>query len=222
MGENARPRDFRGRYMTQYNEQQVVRSILHGDRTALSVLLERYQRRMYNLVLRMVGNRDDAAELTQDAMLKIVEHIHEFRGHSGIWTWMARIAMNLSISHLRKRRVRSGASLESLGANGRQSDGPAMDPREQIPDHREPRPDSGVQRQEAMAQIKLALARLDDDSRAVIVLRDIGDFEYKQIAEILSLELGTVKSRLFRARSAVRAEMRKFEELTPDAAASRE
>ena len=90
--------------MSSANEQRLVDAVQSGDRAALGQLLTQYQHRLFNIVLCMVRNRDDAAEVTQEAMLKIIEHIDDFQGKARISTWMIRIAMNLSISHLRKKR----------------------------------------------------------------------------------------------------------------------
>ena len=95
------------------DEQRLVEAAIGGDGAALGELLSRYRHRLYNVVLRMVSHRDDAAELTQEAMLRILEHISDFRGGSNNYTWMVRIAMNLSISHLRKRRIRQSVSLDA-------------------------------------------------------------------------------------------------------------
>jgi RNA polymerase sigma-70 factor (ECF subfamily) len=194
--------------MTQISEQQLVQSVLQGDRGALGRLLDAYQARLYNLVLRMVGNREDAADVAQESMLKIVEHIHDFRGQSSIWTWMARIAMNLAISHLRKRQVRSAVSLEhSPGPASAAPPDQSAALREQIADHREPSPESSVQRQEMLNYLRIGLQHIEDDFRAVLVLRDIDEMGYEQIAQVLAIPVGTVKSRLFRARLALRHEM---------------
>ncbi len=203
--------------MTQLAEAQLVDAVQHGDSGALGQLLETHQHRIYNVCLRMVSNRDDAAEVAQDAMLKIIEHIGDFKGQSAISTWMIRIAMNLSLSHLRKRRVRKTVSLDA--DNGRFGGDPGGDGdqstalRHRMADQREPGPEQRVQQDEMIGLLHLALGRLDDDFRAVLVLRDIEQLNYHRIAEVLAIPAGTVKSRLFRARLALREQMMK---LCPD------
>ena len=99
------------------DQQRLADQARHGDQGALGQLLQNHQHRLYNVVLRMVGHRDDAADVTQEAMFKIVEHIGDFRGQSDISTWMTRIAMNLCFSLLRKRRLRRTTSLDASGGD---------------------------------------------------------------------------------------------------------
>lgn len=180
-----------------------------GDRAALGTLLERHQDRLFNVCLRMVSNRDDALEVCQDAMLKIVEHIDGYRGDSKLTTWMTRIAMNASISHLRKRRIRRHGSLEATANGDPGGDERGSDIRSRLEDEGEPEPGERVQTGEMLEHLSLALDRVDDQFRSVLVLRDIEEMDYAQIAETLDLPIGTVKSRLFRARLALRQEMEK-------------
>lgn len=179
-----------------------------GDVAALGRILEQYQHRLYNLCLRMVGNRDDAAEVAQDAMLKIVQHISDYNGQSAIYTWMARIAINLCISHLRKRRLRHTASLDADGHPGQDDQTTPL--RQQIQQTGEPSPQQSVQQREMIAHLRLAMDRLDDDFRAVLTLRDLQEMDCASIAQVLSVPVGTVKSRLFRARLALRHQMLKL------------
>lgn len=194
----------------QASEQQLLAQARRGDRAALGALLEAYHGRLYGVCLRMVSNPDDAAELAQDAMVKIVESIDRFRGEAHLSTWMIRIAMNLSISHLRKRKLRRAASLEAGPDNGEpDGDGPTM--RLGLADDREPTPDRRVEQGEMLGYLKAAIAGLDDDFRAVLVLRDIEQMDYRQIADVLEVNIGTVKSRLFRARLALRRRMSQYD-----------
>ncbi len=189
------------------DEQRLVEAAIGGDGPALGELLSRYRHRLYNVVLRMVSHRDDAAELTQEAMLRILEHISDFRGGSNIYTWMVRIAMNLSISHLRKRQVRRTVSLDAETGHADQT-GPLRD---KLADAREPGPAQNVQKKQMIEQLYAALDRLDGTFRGVLVLRDIEQMSYQQIAKVLDTAEGTVKSRLFRARLALRKEMKKLD-----------
>jgi RNA polymerase sigma-70 factor (ECF subfamily) len=200
--------------MHQTTEEQLVTRVRAGDRGALGGLLERYQDRLFNVALRMLGHREDAAEVAQDAMLKIVEHIGEYHGDSAIGTWMTRIVMNLSISRLRQRRVRLTVSLDApasggaSGAGGGGGAGPRGEDqgralREQLV-QQEPGPELSVQQKEMSSRLHEAMRLLDEELRAVLVLRDIEEMDYQQIAVAMTLPLGTVKSRLFRARLALR------------------
>jgi RNA polymerase sigma-70 factor (ECF subfamily) len=196
--------------MDPITDTTLIEQIQQGDRSALGTLLQRHQQRLYNVALRMVSNRDDAAEVTQDAMLKVCEHIDGFRSDAQVTTWMTRIVMNLSISLLRKRKVRNHISLESAGpsANGEDQ---ATSLRQFLSNPGEPGPGDRVETGEMLTFLKQAIARLDDDFRAVLVLRDIEQMDYQQIAEVLELKVGTVKSRLFRARLALRQEVQKLD-----------
>lgn len=197
--------------MDSITDATLIEQIQQGDRSALGTLLERHQKRMFNVALRMVSNRDDAAEATQDAMLKVCEHIDGFRSDAKFTTWMTRIVMNQCISLLRKRKIRNHISLESSGArpNG---DDQATSLRHYLADPGEPGPDQHVETREMLDYLKNAIGRLDEDFRSVLVLRDIEQMDYQQIAEVLELKVGTVKSRLFRARLALRQEVRKLEQ----------
>ena len=194
--------------MARFQEAQLVAAAKRGDVAALGQLLEDQQHRLFNVCYRMVGNSDDAAELTQDAMLRVVEHIGQYDGRAAFGTWITRIAMNLAVSHLRKQRLRWAASLDHRsGGNGEDQSSPLRD---QLADSREPEPHQSVQRDEMIAHLQTALDRIDDDLRAVLVLRDIDQMDYRQIAGSLAIPVGTVKSRLFRARLALRHEMFKI------------
>lgn len=187
-------------------EAALVDAAVDGDSAALGELLSRYQGRLFQVCLRMVYNRDDAAEVCQEAMLKIVQHICDFKRDSALSTWMIRIAMNLSISHLRRRKLRLTTSLDDEGHATRDAAGASSLGR-RLADATEPDPGQSVQTREMIARLHEALGRLDEEFRSVIVLRDIEQMDYAAIAATLSVPVGTVKSRLFRARLALRQEL---------------
>lgn len=192
--------------MTPTAEQALLAKARRGDQRALGELLVAYQDRLYSVCLRMVSHPDDAAEVCQDVLLKVVQGIGKFRGESGLATWMTRIAMNQSISHLRKRRLRRTVSLDQASQTDRDDD-QASALRHQLADSSEPGPDQRVQDSEMLDRLQRAMANLDDDFRAVLVLRDIEQLDYAQISQTLDIPVGTVKSRLFRARLALRQEV---------------
>lgn len=195
--------------MSQQSDTLLIEQVRDGDRAALGQLLEKHQNRLYSIALRMVSNRDDAAEVTQDAMLKIVQHIDTFRSEAQITTWMTRIVMNQAITRLRRRKLRDHASLDSTRTTHADGD-QAGSLRKVLEDHREPGAEQRVQEGEMIDQLLLAIDRLDTDFRAVLVLRDLEEMDYQQIADTLEIKVGTVKSRLFRARLALRQEMQKL------------
>ncbi len=193
--------------MTPTPEQALLAKARRGDQQALGEILVAYQDRLYNVCLRMVSHPDDAAEVCQDVLMKVIQGISKFRGESGLATWMTRIAMNQSISHLRRRRVRRTVSLDQPFGSDNGPDDQASALRNQIQDQREPGPDQCVQDSEMLERLHLALANLDGDFRAVLILRDIEQQDYATIGKTLDVPVGTVKSRLFRARLSLRKEM---------------
>jgi RNA polymerase sigma-70 factor (ECF subfamily) len=191
------------------SEQELARRARGGDREALGELLERRQRRLYNVCLRMLGHREDAAEACQQAMLKAIQNLASFRGDAQFGTWLTRIAINQCYSQLRRLKHRKTASLDHTAAGSGAADGTSDRAalRDRLEQHREPSPEQGVQVSERNAVLEAALAKLDEDHRGVLVLRDIEAMDYRQIAEVLDVKLGTVKSRLFRARLALRQQL---------------
>jgi RNA polymerase sigma-70 factor (ECF subfamily) len=173
-----------------------------GDSAAMERLIVKYQNRIYNTILKICANTDDAAELTQETFVKIIENIDKFQGRSSFYTWAFRIAVNLTLNYC-KRNVR--LTFKSLDT---QNDGSTEQARkvlkEFLTDARSPNPERVVQEKELGELVLKALMELDDDHRTIIVLRDIEGMNYAHIARILDIELGTVKSRLSRARSNLR------------------
>ncbi len=196
-------------------ESQLIDQVRVGNRGALGELLGAYHKQVYQQCLRMVSNPSDAAELAQDTLMKVIEHIDDFRGQSKFRTWLFRIAMNVSISHLRKRKVRRAASLDG-GESGGEDQAAAL--KMMIADEREPEPSLGVENRERVDRLMAAIDRLDVPLRSVILLRDMQEMDYEQIADVLGVPLGTVKSRLFRARLALRQAMVELERSPADKA----
>ncbi len=216
----------------------LVRDIRAGNASSHSwtTLLQRYQDRLYAVCLRMIGNPDAAADLTQDAIVKIIQGLGSYDGRSKLSTWMIRVTMNTCLSYLRSQRLRKHISLDApdgpgnggshgyddgvtqtntaaapapAGVHGRtvptgRSDRApqiAGQPREQAT---ELGPDQRVQLEEARRHVAAALNLLQPEQRAILVLRDVQGLDYEQIADVLEVAVGTVKSRLFRARAAMR------------------
>jgi RNA polymerase sigma-70 factor (ECF subfamily) len=184
-------------------ELALVKAIQRGQTQAWSTLLTRYQDRLFGVCYRMVGNRDSAADLTQDAMVKIIEGLSTYDGRSKLSTWMIRVTMNVCLSKMRSEKLRRHASLDAPERGAGREGRPAADRLEDSRE-REPEPGSGVEREELRQMMAGALLRIAPEQRAILVLRDSRDLDYDQIAEVLSIPVGTVKSRLFRARAALR------------------
>lgn len=184
------------------DEAVLIEQCRRGDSSAMEQLILKYRNRIYNVILKMCGNTDDAAELTQDTFVKILENIDDFESRSGFYTWAFRIAVNLTINYC-KRNVK--LLFRSLDAEDDEHDWQAKGAlKDFLRDDYSPDPAVVAQNKELSELIMKALMKLDDSQRAVIVLRDIEGMNYAQIAEVFNTELGTVKSRLSRARSNLR------------------
>jgi len=170
------------------------------DENAFAEIVRAYQDRIVNLMYGMLHNYDDAVEAAQEAFLKAFRAIDSFKGESQIYTWLCRIAMNTASSARRSPRRKMEEAALSLdepvegksGAMSRQIAGG------------EPGPADAAERNETEAAVRAAIERLDDEFRAVVVLKDIEGFDYQETAEILGIPRGTVKSRLHRARMMLR------------------
>lgn len=184
------------------DDSVLVQQSQMGDATAMERLILKYQNRIYNVILKMCGNPDDAAELAQEAFVKVIESIEKFRGKSSFYTWLFRIAVNLTLNHC-QRSNRTAA--RSLDAEETETDGtPSQVLRECLSDEHAVDPAAVAQSRELCELAKKCLLQLEEPQRAVVVLRDIEGMDYAQIAEVLNIELGTVRSRLSRARSNLR------------------
>ena len=180
-------------------DTELVSRFQAGDQSAFSHIVQRYQDRVYTVCLRFMRDRQVAEDVAQDVFLALYRSLHTFRGDSALSTWVFRVAVN----HCKNRRLyRSRRHLdrhEPLEGTG-PDDGPK---REIAADG--PSADAALAGEQARALLWAALDRLDDEQRSIIVLRDVQDLSYEEIADILELPRGTVKSRLHRARSQLAA-----------------
>jgi RNA polymerase sigma-70 factor (ECF subfamily) len=203
-----------GRSIAAQRELEMLRAAQLGDRGAYGQLAILYQDRLYNAVLRLVGDSDEARELTQEAFTRGLMNLASFRGDASPYTWLFRIAVNLAISQLRKVQRRRVFSLDRPAGNGNGYSHDTEDQASSLADRvaRDPAemPLEQVERKELHGQVMAALGRLDAEYRAVLVMRDIEGFDYQQMADVLGLPLGTLKSRLFRARLALRDELKNY------------
>jgi RNA polymerase sigma-70 factor (ECF subfamily) len=173
-----------------------------GDSAAIECLVLKYQNRIYNVVLKICADPDDAAELTQETFVKIIENLDKFEGRSSFYTWAFRIAVNLTLNYCQKNAKLAVRSLDSEEGSYDPQATRAL--KELLSDDRSPDPAAMAQNKEAYEIAVQALRRLDDAQRTVLVLRDIEGMSYARIAEVLGIELGTVRSRLSRARTRLR------------------
>jgi RNA polymerase sigma-70 factor (ECF subfamily) len=183
----------------------LVDRLQSGDIDAFAELIEKYQDRVFNTLYRIVGSREDARDLTQETFLKALSAIGTFRRSSQFYTWLFRIAVNLALT-FRRRRQREQA-LHAAGAGNPGTDAPLDDIVHRITPRGEDNPAVRAVRNEQQEQVAQALNELEPDQRTIIVLRDIEGLDYLHIAEVLKIAPGTVKSRLHRARSALRGRL---------------
>ena len=182
--------------MTGCNDDNSLIEACRAGRTeAFGVLVQRYQDRLYPTMLRLTGGSEDALDLLQDAFLRAFEKLDRFQGESSFYTWVYRIAVNLALSGRRRRRVTARIG---IGGGGR---GEAPDPAD---DPSESDPTLPLERAERDGLIQSALNALADDHRAVVVMKEFDGLRYEEIAGILGVPVGTVRSRLHRARLELR------------------
>lgn len=202
-------------------ELALVAAIRRGDQSAWADLLTRYQDRLYSLCLRMVGNRDMAQDLAQDSMVKVIEGLATYDGRAALSTWIYRVTMNVCLSKLRSEKYRRHASLDAESSSGDEPHRPhgtyrSYNTGEDLSNPKEPEALRRVQAQEERSGVASALLRIPADQRALLLLRDARGLEYEQIAEVLGVPVGTVKSRLFRARAALRDKLEGSKSPEPD------
>jgi RNA polymerase sigma-70 factor (ECF subfamily) len=180
----------------------LVEQCRDGDSAAMEKLILKYQNRIYNVILKMCVNPDDAAELTQETFVKVIQSIDKFEGRSSFYTWAFRIAVNLTLNYCQRN---TRIAVQSLDAEECRNPAEARQVlKEFLSDETSPDPAAVAQNKELCEIAMQSLMKLDEAQRAVIVLRDIEGMNYAQIAKVLGIELGTVRSRLSRARTRLR------------------
>jgi len=185
------------------DDERTLAELRRGHWAAMEELVHRYQDRLFATVLRLVGHPEDA-DLVQETFVRAMQNVARFEGKSSLYTWLFRIAVNLSLSHRRSRSYRDAVSLDASAEAGEAVNLQAASLKQQLPQETEDDPAALAQVRQEHERIIGAMAELEPDFRAIIVLRDIEDCDYEQIAAILEVPVGTVKSRLFRARLALR------------------
>lgn len=184
------------------DDDRLIAECLNGRSAAFGELVRRYQDRLYNTVHRLVDNAEDAQDVVQDAFLNAYQSLGSFKGDAQFFTWLYRIAVNTAISLKRKQRV-----VYSISA-GRAEEGGT----EPVDTSDYSRPEHALEKAEQERRVQEALNRLSAEHRTALVLKDIEGHKYEHIAEMLGVPIGTVRSRLHRARLELRLLLQPDEE----------
>ena len=178
--------------MTREQEAAVIRKVLNGDTNAYEALVREYEKSVYNLALRMTGNSEDAYDMSQEAFIKAYNSLTTFRGDSKFSVWLYRIVSNVCLDYLRSRSRKPTVSLSTENEDGEEVELDIAD--------EEQTPEKLLERGLTRDAVRRGLLSLPDDHRQILLLREIEGLSYDEISEALGLEVGTVKSRIFRAR----------------------
>ncbi len=176
------------------DEALLIKSALDGDSSSFGVLVERYQNRLMNCVLSVISDTEEAEDVIQESFIQAYVKLDTFQQNSQFFTWLYRIAFNNALS--RRRRRKTGTSLDQA----REAGGSEPTARIETPDHR-------MLQSENIQHVRDALARLSDDHRIILNLREMEDMAYDDIAATLNISIGTVRSRLSRARNALKEQL---------------
>ncbi len=201
-----------------FEDAVLVRRVQAGEVHAFNALVTKYQDRIFNTCWRICGDHADAGELTQEVFMKSFQSIGKFHGKSAFYTWVFRIAVNQSISFKRKHAKRKTHSLDG-SLNNHDDSGHGL--KATLAADASDDPIAAAAASESEHLVTEALAKLDPDQQAVLVLRDIEGMDYQNIADILEVAVGTVKSRIYRGRMSLRTLLCDGENQTqPDAKAT--
>lgn len=177
--------------MTKFFENEIIRSVIKGNINEFEKLVTAYEKNVYNLALRMVGDPEDAADMTQETFIKAYRSLNSFRGDSKFSVWLYRIASNVCLDFLRSRSRRPQVSLSREDEDGQT----LID----LPDLSQ-NPEEQLMKKLSMEAVRCGLEQLPPQQRQILVLRELGGLSYSELAQTLGLEEGTVKSSIFRAR----------------------
>jgi RNA polymerase sigma-70 factor (ECF subfamily) len=175
-------------------ESHLIDESLRGNSAAFGELVRLHQDRLFNAVTHFIGNATEAEDVVQEAFVQAYLKLDTFQRTSAFYTWLYRIAFNTAVSRQRRKRITTSVD------NAREQTG-------EEPIDRGESPDTPLERQETIGQVQAALASLSDEHREILVLREMEDLEYEEIGDTLQINVGTVRSRLHRARQALREKL---------------
>ena len=180
-------------------EELLVRQAQKGDEEAFEALIMQQQKRLYNAALRTMRSAEDAGDMTQEAIIKIYRNLSSFKGDCSFGAWAYRITINTCLDELRRRKKRTLVSLDAAQDQGglQLEDGGGT-------------PEEMIERRELAEQIEKAISALEPDYRIAVTLRDVEGLSYQEIADVTGTSLGTVKSRISRARMQLQKKLRAF------------
>lgn len=190
------------------DDKHILARARRGELDAFEELVRQYEKRVYAVALRSSGSPEDAADITQEVFLRAWRSIESFRGDSGFSTWLFRITMNLCVDHARHKNAQPQTQPLVVGEE---------DAERPIPDTA-PTPEEHLENSELGRELAAALDEVSEEHRRIVLLRDVSCLSYTEIAEVLEISEGTVKSRLSRARIALRTILLRRGNLLPSAA----
>ena len=192
------------------DDKHILARARRGELDAFEELVRQYEKRVYAVALRASGSPEDAADITQEVFLRAWRSIESFRGDSGFSTWLFRITMNLCVDHARHKNAQPQTQPLVVGEE---------DAERPIPDTA-PTPEEHLENSELGRELAAALDEVSEEHRRIVLLRDVSGLSYTEIAEVLEISEGTVKSRLSRARIALRTILLRRGNLLPSAASN--
>ncbi len=195
-----------GGVLTEIAEKDILEQCKNGKRNAFNILVETYQNKVFNMAYSMLSNYEDASDASQEVFLKVYKNINKFEGKSSLSTWIYRITVNVCNDFLRKR-TRSAPVISLFSSNNDDDDAPL-----EIKDDT-PTPEERAEMTETQKEVRQALSELSSEFKTVITLYDIEGLSYDEISEILKCPVGTIKSRLNRARKALKKNLSEKREL---------
>lgn len=190
-------------------EQQLIADARKGDVAAFEALIGEHQKRIFSIAFRMAGNPEDAADMAQEVLIKIFKNLGKFQGNSKFSTWVYRVATNTCLDELKKLRRHTAYSLDQELETEEGSVAAELA-------DEAPTPEESAERRDLQRVVSEAIGMLSEDHKKAILLRDMQGFSYEEIANILQCSVGTVKSRINRARAQLKKILIKNGELFED------
>jgi len=187
-------------------EKELLERAKNGEIEAFEKLVEGYQKKVFNIALRLIGSHDDASEAAQEVFVKVFKSINKFKGEAAFSTWIYSITRNVCMDELRKKKNKNVVSLDE------EIKLPDGDVKREVEDDK-PTPEVITEKNELRAVVRKAILSLSEDHKTMIVLRDLQGMSYEEISKVFKCPEGTVKSRINRARQALKEKLKDYREL---------